>query len=402
MKILYINITTFFANRDMLEALDECVFDDGSKPEVIRYPYEYEESRVRNDPVFEQEFIAALKEHSPDFVFSFNFLPVVSKVCNQAGVIYVSWIYDNPEIFLYSYQVINKCNIVLMFDSKQYEIFKSGRIDTVEYMPLAASVRRLDRLVPDDDQKKKFGTDISFVGSLYTERIPYYERMLPKLRPYTVGYLEALIRAQLQIYGCNFIEECLTPDIVDDIRKATNIYPYPDSAETPEYLYANYIINRQATIIERKEILTLIGSRHPLRLYTYTQNSAFEPAGVQNMGPADYFEEMPYIFKLSRINLNITLRSIQHAIPLRAYDILGAGGFLLSNYQVDLCRHFIPGEEFVYFEDRDDLLSKIDYYLSHEDERAAIAQNAHDKIALEHTFDVRLKQIFELVEAKKI
>ena len=111
---------------------------------------------------------------------------------------------------------------------------------------------------------------------------------------------------------------------------------------------------------------------------------------------------MPYVFKLSKINLNITLRSIQNAIPLRCYDILGAGGFLLSNYQVDLARHFIPGEDYVFYENRKDILDKIEYYLSHEDERKAIAKNGHDKVKKEHTFDVRVKQIIELVKAKDI
>jgi spore maturation protein CgeB len=111
---------------------------------------------------------------------------------------------------------------------------------------------------------------------------------------------------------------------------------------------------------------------------------------------------MPYVFKLSKINLNITLRSIQHAIPLRVYDILGAGGFLLSNYQVDLARHFTPDEDFVYYEDRKDLLNKIDYYLKHDDERMAIAQNAHNKIKEAHTFDVRVKQIIDIVKERKL
>ena len=139
-----------------------------------------------------------------------------------------------------------------------------------------------------------------------------------------------------------------------------------------------------------------------MRLYTYSQNSDFSPEGVVNMGPADYFEEMPYIFKLSRINLNITLRSIQNAIPLRGFDILGAGGFLLSNYQVDLHRHFIPDEEYVYFESRKDLMDKIDYYLKNEAERAAIAKNGHDRVMKEHTFDVRVKEIIELVKDRQI
>lgn len=401
MKILYLDIPIFFANMDMLDALDNYRDDNGKVLEVVRYHYDYDEKKARNDENFEKNFSDTLRQNSPDFVFSFNFLPVVSKVCNKEGVIYVSWIYDNPENLLYSYQVINKCNIVLMFDSKEYEIFRNGRIDTVEYLPLAASTRRLDSLVPSEEIKRKYEADIAFVGSLYTERKQYYDEIAPKLNPYTLGYIDGLVRAQLQVDGMNFIEECLSKEVVKDMQRASNLYPYPDSAETLEWLFANYIINRRATILERKELLTMIGERFGVRLYTYGQNCSFNPKGVENMGPADYFEEMPYIFKLSKINLNITLRSIRHAIPLRGFDILGAGGFLLSNYQVDLARHFVPGEDFVYYEDRNDLMDKIDYYLNHEDERNAIANNAHEKIKKEHTFDVRVGQILDLVKARR-
>lgn len=400
MKILYFDISSFFANKDMLDALEKFTDSSGNHLQVIKYSYDYNEAKVRNDPEFESDFSKSLKNTSPDFVFSFNFLPVVSKVCKTEGVMYVSWVYDNPEIFLYSYQVINPCNIVLMFDSKQYEIFRNGGIKTVEYLPLAASTRRLDAMIPGNEEKKKFSADVSFVGSLYTERKQYYEEIAPKLSPYTKEYIDGLIRAQLQIYGTNFIEECLTPEITEEIQKESGICPYPDSVETLEYLFANFIINREATIIERKELLTMLGEHFPIKLYTYNQNKAFSPNGVQNMGPADYFEEMPFIFKLSKINLNFTLRSIQHAIPLRVYDILEAGGFLLSNYQVDLARHFIPDEDFVYFEDRKDLVRKVDYYLKHDNERKAIAKNAHKKISEEHTFDVRVGQIIDIVNSK--
>ncbi|SFB94233.1 CgeB family protein [Butyrivibrio sp. YAB3001] len=402
MKILYLNITTFFANKDMLAALESYKDSNGNSLDIIKYDYVYDESKVRNDDVFEKAFLAALRKHVPDFVFSFNFLPVVSKVCNIEKVTYVSWIYDNPEIFLYSYQVINPCNVVLMFDSKQYETFVRGGIKTVHYLPLAASTKRLDNIHYSSEEKKKFSADISFVGSLYTERKQYYDEILPKLDGYTVGYLQGIINSQLQVDGINFVEECLTPQITDAIQKASNLYPYPDSAETLEYLFANFIINRQITIIERKEILTMIGKKHPLKLYTYNQNSAFSPEGVTNMGPADYFAEMPIVFKESKINLNITLRSIQRGIPLRVFDILGAGGFLLSNYQADLAYHFVPGEDFVYYESRKDLLDKIDYYLKNDNERKEIAENAHRKIQNEHTFDVRIGEIIDIVTENQV
>lgn len=400
MKVLVVDIDIFFANKDMLEAFENYVDEEGNKLDVCRYAYDYEEKNQRNDPVFEADLKKALDKEAPDFVFSFIFLPVVSKVCNKEGVIYVSWTYDNPMNLIYSYQVINKCNIVCLFDSKQYEDFRNGGIETVEYLPLAASVKRLDAMIPDDETSKRFDADVSFVGSLYTERVQYYDEIAPKVDPYTLGYIDGIIRAQLQVDGMNFIEQCLTPKIVEDIQKASNLYPFPDSAETLEFLFANYILDRRATILERKEILTMIGEKYPLKLYTYSKNEDFRPKGVENMGPVTYFEEMPYVFKCSRINLNITLRSIQRAIPLRVYDILGAGGFLLTNYQVDMFRHFVPDEDFVYYEDRKDLMNKIEYYLAHDDERVAIAQNAHEKIAAEHTFDVRAAQIIDMVRSK--
>ena len=396
MKVLHLNIKTFFANMDMLEAFEQYRDSNGCPLEIIKYDYKYDPDKARNDPDFEERFFNDLRKYRPDFVFSFNFLPVISKVCNKEGIIYVSWIYDNPEIFLYNYNMKNPCNIVLMFDSKQYMEFMEGGIKNVHYLPLAASTKRLDSIIPTGTDKKKYSADISFVGSLYTERKQYYEEIAPKLDPYTLGYIDGIINSQLQVDGVNFVEECLTPDITQKIQKASNIYPYPDSIETIEYLYANYIINRQITIIERKELLTLIGAHHPLKLYTYKQNNSFSPKGVHNMGPANYFTEMPLVFKLSKINLNITLRSIQHAIPLRVFDILGSGGFLLSNFQRDLQYHFVPGEDFVYYESRKDLLDKIDYYLVNENERMDIARNAHRKIKEQHTFNVRVKEIIDL------
>ncbi len=400
MKVLHLNITTFFANMDMLEAFESYRDSNGNPLEIIKYDYKYDHDKVRNDPVFEKQFLSDLRKYSPDFVFSFNFLPIISKLCDKEGILYVSWIYDNPELFLYNYNMKNPCNIVLMFDSKQYMDFIEGGIKNVRYLPLAASTKRLDPIIPTDEDRKKYSADISFVGSLYTERIQYYEKISPKLDPYTLGYIDGIIKSQLQVYGVNFVEDCLTPEITQKIQEASNIYPYSDSIETLEYLYANYIINRKITIIERKELLTLIGAHHPLKLYTYKQNNSFSPKGVSNMGPVSYFTEMPLVFKLSRINLNITLRSIQHAIPLRVYDILGSGGFLMSNFQHDLAYHFVPGEDFVYFESKKDLLDKIDYYLTNENERIEIANNAHRKIQNQHTFDVRVMEIIEFVKER--
>ncbi len=106
---------------------------------------------------------------------------------------------------------------------------------------------------------------------------------------------------------------------------------------------------------------------------------------------------MPTVFQHSKINLNITLKTIQTGIPLRAWDILGCGGFLLTNFQQELCDFFIPGEDFVYYESPTDAIEKAAYFLSHDRERQEIAHNAFEKIAASHTFHHRVQSMFEII-----
>lgn len=64
------------------------------------------------------------------------------------------------------------------------------------------------------------------------------------------------------------------------------------------------------------------------------------------------------LFKYSKINLNITLRSIRNGIPLSCNGYKGAGGFLLTNYQNDFAMHFVDGEDYVSYSDREDMLTR--------------------------------------------
>ena len=106
---------------------------------------------------------------------------------------------------------------------------------------------------------------------------------------------------------------------------------------------------------------------------------------------------MPSVFYHSKINLNFSLRSITSGIPLRCMDILGANGFLLSNYQPELAEFFSPNEDFVFFESEYDLISKIEYYLSHEKERTEIAYNGWRKIQTNFSYEQQLQILISKV-----
>ncbi len=335
------------------------------------------------------DFSAALESFHPDYVFSWHYFPDISNCCQKTGTPYLAWIYDSPVLGLYSYTVINSVNRIFVFDHGVYEEFQKNRIPTVYYLPLGVSEDLAGASVSG-----KYSSDITFVGSLYREpKHRLYDRF-QGVAPYTLGYLDGIIEAQRLVYGENFLEKLLTPEALEEMEKAYPTDPNARNVMSPAKLYAQFVLSREVTARERADLLKRLGARFGDReIHLYTYDGAAEFPGIRNKGPVEYGMPMRRIFAGSRINLNITLRSILTGIPLRALDILGSGGFLLSNFQSELCEYFVPGEDFDFYEDADDLLRKADYYLSHEKERQEIAENGRRKLFAHHTLSARLEEM---------
>lgn len=355
------------------------------------------------DRLFDKKFSEGIDGSRYDCVFTFNYSPVVSNNCKVRNVPYIAFVYDSPQVFLYSYTIINPCNYVFIFDKTQYMELKNGGVNTVYYMPLAVNADRMRRMldVSQQDRNKQsrlYGGDIAFVGSMYNEKHNLFER-LNGISDFTKGYLDAVMTAQRKVYGYFFLEELINGKVLEDMMKNYPVKPNSDGVETVQYLYADYFLARKMACDDRMEIMSRLGyeygDAYKINLYTYDKTQTF--CGVENKGAADYYDIMPYIFKNTKINLNISLRSIKSGIPLRGMDIMGAGGFLLSNYQADYYDWFVPGEDMVMYDSVDDLSNKCSYYLTHDNERKQIASNGYGKISEFHTYDIRFKEIFDIV-----
>lgn len=384
-KILFIDYP-YFGRVDMLEAMKNYGFEvqTFNHENIFSYPNDREFDKAFDDMFIQNKYL---------FVFSFNYFPSVSNGCKRQNIKYLAFVYDNPLTSLFSYTIINPINYVFIFDKNLFNKLSSYGINTVYYLPLCVNAERFDRMNFPTNKRDFFSSDVSFVGALYNEGHNFLDRMTD-LDDYTRGYIDALIEAQIKINGYFFIEELLTADIVENMKKSLKYVPNEYGTETCEYVYANYFIARKIAAVERTRILKAVSEKFETKLYTH--NKTPELPKIKNMGAVDYYNAMPFVFKNSKINLNITLRSIQTGIPLRCFDIFGAGGFLLTNYQADFLDFFTPGEDFDFYDGEDDLLNKIEYYLSHDKERCEIAQNAYLKVKKEHTYLGRLKLMMEV------
>lgn len=389
MKVLILTWKSF-GNEDIIDALKELGHQVTEQP--------FSDKGEKPDDQLEQELTACIRKNSPDFLFSFNYFPIASLACKKLGLPYVSWVYDSPYVRLYHYTINYPTNHVFVFDKHQYLEFHNAGILTVHYLPMAADTKRLSAMTDFASFRNTPWYNqhpVAFIGSLYTEKHQFYQRMEGKISSYTKGYLEGLMAAQKQVYGYNFIQESLPKNILADMQKALPLTPGADSVESVEFLFAQYVVNRQITALERREMLTATAERFGLDLYTPDQN--LKLPNCTNHGSVDYYDFAPYVFKNAKINLNISLRSILSGIPLRAFDIMGAGGFLLTNYQEDFLDFFVPGEDFVFYESKADLLDKINYYLKHESDRAQIAENGLRKVSADHTYVHRVNEILSYI-----
>ena len=353
--------------------------------------------RIKYDD--DSEFMTAVREALAvpdglpeyDAVFSFNYFPDLSRIANECGIQYISWVYDSPHLTLESVTLNNPCNKVYIFDYLLYANYIDSGITTVEYMPLPARI-----IEKKDVGQNGYKHDITFIGNLYDGEQDQYGK-IGYLPEYIAGYLDSIIAAQQCIYGEDLFRTLVSREIYAGISKYVNIGLGDKYHDCSIEIFRD-MLRRRVTMNERLNALSRLGNEFgsdKVDLYCGTDHSNLP---VKNNGFADYAEEMPYIFATSKININITLRSIQSGIPLRVMDILGAGGFCITNYQPEIAEYFENGVDIVWYEDIDDLVAKCRYYLEHDEERERIAIAGQKKAEELFEFGQQFRKVLSSIE----
>lgn len=105
------------------------------------------------------------------------------------------------------------------------------------------------------------------------------------------------------------------------------------------------------------------------------------------------FEAIPGIIRNSVISLNFANARGGPQLKARTFEVPGAGGFLLTEDAPGLDRWYRPGQEVAVFRNSTELANQIRHYLSHPDDRDAVARAGHDRTRREHTYEHRLEAV---------
>ena len=245
------------------------------------------------------------------------------------------------------------------------------------------------------------------------------------------------------------------PEMVDELRKYTKTlcffhddgwrvefsrfwarhfdwFTTPDSYRVPRYRHLGYnnVIHfpyacnpaiYKKLDLPKKYDVSFVGATHPYRKWLIGK---LKKAGIQvytaglgwPVGPLTH-DEMVRVINQSKINLSLSnciswdlrylisshrhlINTLQAAknveqIKARPFEINGCGGFQLSHYVEGLEHYYEIGQEIAIYMDVDDLIRKVRYYLSYEDERQAIANRGYQRTLAEHTYTQRFQSVFD-------
>ena len=362
----------------------------------------------------------------PEFVFSVNYFPYISTVCEKLKTKYVALSVDCPVLEIYSETIRNSCNRVFLFDYSQYESVVNENPSGIFYMPLGTNTERWNEVLgePSFEPGQKYAYDISFVGSLYTEKSVLRNIELPEFQK---GYVDGLLRAQGLMNDLSVLENVFKAagkaggsesDAAEESDASRLIKSLGQS--TPEFFAKNslpdaFIDTKSFVTVQNlfgfelsaKDRIELLGafSEAGLRTDIFTRSDVAaslkdEKTDFGNIivhGGVRTHDEMPRIFRTSKINLNPTMRCIKTGLSQRVWDVLGCGGFLMMNYQAEIPEYFEIGEDLICYESISDAVEYAGYFLEHEEERLSIAKNGYEKVKKLHTYEVRVAQILKTV-----
>lgn len=347
------------------------------------------------DADFSERLAKLLHETAYDFVFTINYFGVISDTCEQCGVPYVSWSCDSPLISMYHESVYNACNYIFLFDKSSHDFFKALGVEQVWYLPLAVDTDRIDHILGNAADLKLYENEISFVGSLYERNI--YDSLVPTFPPYLQGYLDCAMEAQMNISGGNLLELLLNDEICLKLEQHYHLEKSKRSFSDLRLIFATTVLGFKVAKEQRTSSLLELVKKYPVSIYT--NSNTHDLVKIDYRGSVDYWTQMPKVFYGSKINLNFTIPNIKTGIPLRVWDVLGAGGFLMTNYQPELELYFDLEKDLVVFESRQELVKKAAYYLEHEKERQKIACSGYQKVKQSHSYRQRMGQMMHILES---
>lgn len=342
----------------------------------------------------------ALLQQFSDFegsdFFSINLIEGLPAVVARAGLNYTCWEIDpatSPVTEIRSEHADRTS--VYTYRRRNIDAYQRAGYENVEYLPLAANPDKRVSL-PAEEIEKHRRADVSFVGSSLKKNADRLLNLLMRwINRNKNNYPEAewsTLRRKMNNWVSEFPEwdESTLTRLQNQLAQL-NI-PLRIEIENEEYRLPMMLAEYRA-FRKRLDVVRTTGDEFPLAVWGDAGWQGQTGRRGKFHGEAAHGRELTEIYNGSKINLDINRIYQPEIVTMRVFDVMACGGVVLTEKSEALLKLFNPGEECLVYEDRADLVDKLNYYLENEVERREIGRRAREKIIADHTISQRLERI---------
>ncbi|MDD5641448.1 MAG: glycosyltransferase [Syntrophales bacterium] len=272
--------------------------------------------------------LARVRDFKPDLVFALAQSPVAPPLLRalKAEVPLVAyWFVEDFQVLTYWQELAPEVDVFFTLQKEPFfSELKSRGVKNFACLPLAADLEAYHPLKLTPEEKRRFGSGLSFVGAGYFNRRQFFQ---------------GLLDFDFKIWGS---EWALNSSL------------------------GNYIQNEAARVSEEDSMKIFNASRINLNLHSSPFHTGINPQG-------DYLNP-------------------------RVFDLAACGAFQLVDWRSQLLEFFTPDQEVAVFTSLTEAREKIEYYLSHDEERRRLAAASRERVLREHTYARRLATALEIIQ----
>jgi hypothetical protein len=367
----------FYIHGPMLCALGQGLLEAGLEAEIL--PVE------PDDPALPHRLLDGLTRFCPSVFLCLNapleqayrhFLnPEMAKSLPQARLV---WLVDHPRFTVRC--SFGERDLVWAVDGSYGHAARSMGAERVVVAPPAADLER-DGVVRDE-----LRSAVVFVGIVHDT-----SSFLDALAPWTRGRVEDLVERMIAGEDVIAARGFLADAPPQDLEQSRPVFEefcrrlgrdFPDD-ETKILFVASVTASSRKRVQAVRALL-------PFRIHVYG-NDAWR--SVLGDASNDFFRgqalrhDLPDIYASAGISLNCHSPQLPRGLNVRDFNVLRAGGCLLSDYVADMESGILePGRDFVVFRDTESLREAVERLLRAPDERRELAQSGHGAVLSRHLY----------------
>lgn len=202
-------------------------------------------------------------------------------------------------------------------------------------------------------------------------------------------------------------------DFLNEFKDSTYlplaVNPIKYITDFTEYKYTISFVGRPLTDIRQKILCELVKVfKNKVHIFSYEKHflKSIDEIKEKNLldkedleiyskcwsGFVETEQDLAKIYNSSKINLNITLQG-KSSLNYRVFEVLAAGGFLLTDEREDLAKLFQLSKHLETYKGTQDLIDKINFYLNNLNIAQRIGQLGKIEVIEKHTFGARASSL---------